>query len=86
MEFLNKFSIMLLELIAARHDGDKNVYYEKIYEAITSVYKESLIKKKPKELGFAINELIKFYQSKEEYEKCHKLNQVGYEIYNTIID
>lgn len=77
---------MLLELVAARQDGDKNVYYEKIYEAITTVYKENLITNKPKELGFVINELIQFYQSKEEYEKCQKLNQVGYEIYNTIID
>jgi len=86
MEFLNKYSIILLELIAARNNADENVYFEKIYEAITCVYKESLIQNKPNELGLIIIELIKFYQAREEYEKCHKLNQVGYEIYNTIID
>ena len=86
MEFLYEYAFMLLELITARKSDDKSVIYDKMYEAITSVYKESLIKKKPKELSSVINELIQFYQTKEEYEKCHQLNQVGYEIYNTIID
>jgi hypothetical protein len=77
---------MQLGLVIANKSDDKSLIYDRMYVAITSVYKESLIKNKPEELGFAINELIQFYQSKEEYEKCHKLNQVGYEIYNTIID
>lgn len=77
---------MQLGLVIANKSDDKSLIYDRMYVAITSVYKESLIKNKPEELSFAINELIQFYQSKEEYEKCHKLNQVGYEIYNTIID
>ena len=84
MEFLNQYSIMLLELIKARNSDDKSVFFEKIYEAITIVYKEALIKDKPKELCFVISDLINFYETREEYEKCHKLNQVGFEIYNTI--
>jgi hypothetical protein len=84
MDFLNQHSIMLLELITARNSDEKSVFYEKIYEAITCVYKEALIKAKPKELCFAISVLIKFYEYREEYEKCHKLNQVGFEVYNTI--
>jgi hypothetical protein len=77
---------MQLGLVIANKSDDKSLIYDRMYVTITSVYKESLIKDKPEELSFAINELIQFYQSKEEYEKCHKLNQVGYEIYNTIID
>jgi hypothetical protein len=86
MEFFFEYAIMQLELLIANKSDDKSLIYDKMYVAITSVYKESLIKYKPKELSFAIKQLIQFYQSKEEYEKCHKLNQVGYEIYNTIID
>jgi hypothetical protein len=86
MEFLNQYSIMLLELITARNSDDKSMFYEKIYEAITSVYKDGLIKAKPNELCFVLFYLIKYYEAREEYEKCHKLNQVGFEIYNSIID
>jgi hypothetical protein len=84
MEFLNSYSIMLLELLSARDSKDKNVLYSKIYEAITSVFKQGLIKEKPKELFPILLELIKYYEANEEYEKCHKLNEVGFEIYNTI--
>jgi hypothetical protein len=86
MMFFFEYAIMQLGLVIANKSDDKSLIYDRMYVAITSVYKESLIKNKPEELSFAINELIQFYQSKEEYEKCHKLNQVGYEIYNTIID
>ena len=86
MMFFFEYAIMQLGLVIANKSDDKSLIYDRMYVTITSVYKESLIKDKPEELSFAINELIQFYQSKEEYEKCHKLNQVGYEIYNTIID
>ena len=55
-----------------------------MFLAITGVYKDKLIEAKPKDLFFAISDLIKFYEAREEYEKCHKLNQIGFEIYNTI--
>jgi hypothetical protein len=84
MEFLNEYSIMLLEIITAKNSDDKNVFYDKMFEAITGVCKDKLIEAKPKDLFFAISDLIKFYVAREEYEKCHKLNQIGFEIYNTI--
>jgi hypothetical protein len=84
MEFLNEYSIMLLEIITAKNSDDKNVFCDKMFEAITGVYKDKLIEAKPKDLFFAISDLIKFYEAREEYEKCHKLNQIGFEIYNTI--
>jgi hypothetical protein len=61
-------------------------YYGKLYEAITNVFKLDLIKTKPLEVNSVINELVIYYSQLEEYEKCHKLNQTGYEIFNTIID
>lgn len=84
MDYLNKYSVMLLELITARNNAEKSLFYAKMYEAITSVFKQGLIKEKPKELYLVIAELIKFYEVREDYEKCQKLNQVGMEIYNTI--
>ena len=74
------------DLFQNSYNGFKNVFYDKMYETILGVCKDELIETKPKELFFAISDLIKFYEAREEYEKCHKLNQVGYEIYNTIID
>jgi hypothetical protein len=86
MEGLNEYSVMLLELVHARMGDNKEQLYAKLYEAITGFYKKDLIKMKPLELSPVLNELILFYQAKEEYEKCNHLNQVGFEIYNTISD
>lgn len=86
IEGLNKYSIILLELISARNSSDKTKFYAKMYEAITDVYKKDFIKSKPIELYPVLQELIQFYKKREEFEKCHILNQVGIEIYNTISD
>lgn len=86
MEYFNKNTNMLIELIKVRNNTDKSLFFNKMYEAIVIVMKQELIKEKPKELFLAITELIKYFESREEFEKCHMLNQVGMEIYNTIID
>lgn len=85
MECLNESSVMLLELVHARMNQNEEQLYGKLFEAITGLFKKDLIKTKPVELSTVVRALIEFYQEQEEYEKCHRLNEVGYEIYNTVI-
>lgn len=86
MEGLNEYSLMLLELVHARMSNNKEQLYEKLYVAITNLFKKELINTKPPELCYVISELIAFYQMREEYEKCQRLNEVGYEVFNTIVN
>ena len=83
---LNEHSLILLELVNYRMNNNKEQFYGKLYEAITNLLKQDLIKIKPLEVCSVINELILYYSQREEYEKCHKLNLTGYDIFNTIID
>lgn len=82
---LNNYSVMLLELIHARMTHNHEQLYDKLYEAITGLFKKDLINTKPPELSPVISLLVEFFQDREEYEKCHVLNQIGYEVYNTIV-
>ncbi len=84
MEELNDYSKLLLELIHARMKFNQEQLYEKLYETITVDFKKDFIKIKPISLSSVISVLIEFYIERKEYEKCQKLNEVGYEIYNTI--
>lgn len=76
---------MLLGLVHARMNHNEEQLYGKLFEAITGLFKKDLIKMKPVELSAVVRELIKFYQEREEYEKYQSLNEVCYEIYNTIV-
>ena len=86
MEELNEYSVILLELVQARMSNNLEQLYDKLYFAITDLFKKELINKKPTELCSVISELITFYKSREEYEKCQRLNELGYEVFNTIIN
>lgn len=85
MERINNYSKLMLEIIHARVNLNQEQLYEKLFEAITVDFKKDLIEFKPVSLSFVISLLIDFYKEREEYEKCQMLNNVGFEIYNTII-
>jgi hypothetical protein len=84
MNVKNDYCMLLLDLILIRAKENTDMYYYKMYEAITVSYKAALIKEKPIEIISEINELVQYYENKEEYEKCIVLHQLGFEIYNTI--
>jgi hypothetical protein len=85
VEELYEHTILLLELVHCRQNETNELFYNKFYEAITGSLRRKLILHKPKEIVDAIDVLIKYYESREQYEKCAALHKLGFEIYNTII-
>jgi hypothetical protein len=84
MNVKNDYIMLLLDLILLRAKENTDTYYYKMYDAITVSYKAALIKEKPIEIMSDINKLVKYFEKKEEYEKCLVLHQLGFEIFNTI--
>ena len=83
MNVKNEYIMLLLDLILLRAKENTDMYYYKMYDAITVSYKAALIKEKPIEIMSDINKLVQYYEKKEEYEKCLVLHQLGFEIFNT---
>lgn len=84
MNVKNDYCMLLLDLILLRAKENSDMYYYKMYEAITVSYKDALIREKPTEIMGDINKLVNYFEKKEEYEKCLVLHQLGFEIFNTI--
>lgn len=65
---------LLIELIELR-DRDYDLFMEKLYEAITTdferVFKEELMKDEDHRNTLKL--MIKYFENKEEYEKCDVL-------------
>jgi hypothetical protein len=76
MNVKNDYCMLLLDLILIRAKENTDMYYYKMYEAFTVSYKAALIKEKPIEILSNINELVQYFENKEEYEKCDFLSKL----------
>jgi hypothetical protein len=65
-------------------DSNYDSYYREAYQIITGVHKHDLSFSKTPYMVECIATLVNYFESKEEYEKCAILHQVGYELFNTI--
>lgn len=79
--FFNEYAMTLLELVSLRTE-DKDKFYTKLYEAITVIFKERILKSKEEfDYTKSILLLISYFQEKEEFEKCTELQK----LYNELI-
>jgi hypothetical protein len=79
---LTPATLLILEILEARSSNDKETLYNQLYRAITHEFKDQFTEDPPANLEKAIACLVKFFEDKQEFEKCTKLHQAGYEIYN----
>lgn len=84
MEGLNKDTMLILELISAKQGNDHELYYELMFKSITCHFTSKITKEDPQDIVNGINALVKYFESKEDYLKCHLLHKAGYAIFNRI--
>jgi len=84
MEELSKDTMLILEMISARQGDDPELYYELMFKSICTHFNTSLTLEDPQVIVNGINALVKYFEAKEDYLKCHLLHKAGYAIFNRI--
>jgi hypothetical protein len=69
-----KYHSILLELLTLR-DTDYDLFLDKLYEAITGEFEKAFIEEftKDKNHKDILDQMIKHFELKEEFEKCKRL-------------
>jgi hypothetical protein len=80
MADLNKYSIILLDLIHLRQT-DYDAFMDRLYEALTGEFRDAIHDSSPaEEKSQAIWTMIKHFEKTEEFEKCADLKKLVEEL------